>query len=1010
MTRRFRRCAFTAISLLTTLFAALTSSSGSSSNGVEKLGNARFTVVTPQLIRMEYSPAGNFIDAPSWFARNRAAREVGYQVQRNGATLVIDTGVIHLVYTNDGQSFSDRNLQAQIKMGAGMASWKAGQQQTGNLGGPIKGLDAVRVAIPIPDGLVSRDGWYLLDDSKSVLATGDWFQERPGNSGLDWYLFGYGLDYAAAIKSLTTVGGEIPLPRKTVMGAWYSRNWPYKQDELQQIVKEYHEHDFPLDNIVVDYGWHLQGWTGYTWNPERIPDPTGLLRWFHQEGLSVTLNDHPDAGVQPTESMFAEFMKAMGQAPASNKAMPFDFGNKHYIDTFWSFTHEPLMKQGVDFWWLDFSKPQTPSLPSLEGLGMLNDYYFKMTDRDGKRGQSFSRWGGLGDHRNPIHFSGDVDTGWKVLEFEVPFTSTSGNSGCFFWSHDIGGYIGGRNEESYARWVQFGALSTSLRSHSEGRVDVERRPWNWPAWATDSMRHSFHLRACLLPYVYTAAAQAVKTSVPFMRPLYFDHPAEEAAYHNGQEYYFGDHLLVAPVVTPGHGENHLAWQHVWFPNGVWRQYFTGEKYVGPSHVVAAADINEIPLFVRAGVPLPEQPYTERPTSVPLDNLVVRCFPGLEGQKGTSNLYEDDGISDDYKKGASATTELSYSREGNAITIRIAPAQGTYKGQVTSRAYTVLLPCTERGSLQAPADGKISYDAATTTNRIDIPKTSVSQEIVVKVTAADFDPDQLRQKAVTHRLDGLLGKPYAQWTDADRASLTPSVRDAVQAIRGAALMPINPQPYLYGNDMKLTYFDPAVTKPVSGVLSYKSWNKRVTAENGGSLDFAGAVAAIPPEDTISVPGIENRLIFKPDGQNVALSIDPAVIGPCLGNLALGANVKPSKGRADGIADGIADGNLGAGGRLRPDAPQRWFKLTWPQPVTAKRILLYDRPSLDEQILAGKLTFSDGSSVQVGELPNDGKKPADITFPEKKFSWVRFDVERVSPTTKSIGLSEIGVFDR
>ena len=732
------------------LFAACATRLLASPTGVEKLGSARFTVITPQLIRLEYAADGKFIDAASWFARDRTARDTSYQVQQSGQTLTIDTGTIHLVYTDNGQSFSASNLQAQIKTPTGTVTWKAGMDQAGNLGGAYRGLDRVRAAIPLPPGLISRDGWYVYDDSTSVLATSDWFQERPGNHGLDWYLFGYGLNYKAALKSLTTVSGEIPLPRKTIMGAWYSRNYRYTEAEFKQIVEEYHQHDFPLDNIVMDYGWHIPGWTGYTWNNKLIPDPTGLLKWFHEQGLSVTLNDHPDAGVQPTESMYADFMQAMGGNASAGQIIPFDGGDKKYMDNWWQYTHVPLMKQGVDFWWLDWGKPKIPSLPSLDGLTMLNDYYFRHTDFDGKRGLSFSRWGGWGDHRNPIHFSGDADSGWKMLAFEVPFTSTSGNSGLFFWSHDTGGYRGGRNEESYTRWMQFSALSATLRSHAAGNEGMDRRPWKWPVWATDSMRITAHFRATLIPYAYTSAAQAVQESIPFVRPLYIDYPADEAAYHNGQEYLFGDSLLVAPITTPGQGANRLGWQHVWFPDSTWYQYFTGEKYSGPSQVIAAADINEFPLFARGGVPVPEQPYNERPTSAPLQNLVLRCFPGGDGQKATSLLYEDDGISDDYKKGGAATTQLSYARQGNEITIRVAPTQGSYHGQVTARAYTVLLAATQSGTLQAPSNGRITYDPSTGINRVEVPAAAVSQETIIKVTAADLDPAQVHQKAMTRR--------------------------------------------------------------------------------------------------------------------------------------------------------------------------------------------------------------------------------------------------------------------
>jgi hypothetical protein len=980
--------------------------------GVETLGSARFTVVTPQLIRMEYAADGKFVDAASWFARNRNVRDTNYKVQKDDNSLTIDTGIIHLVYTNDGKSFDADNLKADVKSGNETVSWKAGMEQTGNLGGIIRGLDRKRAAVPLEPGLLSRDGWYLLDDSNSVLATSDWFEERPASHGTDWYFFGYGLNYKAALKSLTTISGEIPLPRKNVMGTWYSRNFAYTEDEFKEIVGEYHDHDFPLDNIVMDYGWHIPGWTGYTWNKKKIPDPDGLLKWYHDQGLSVTINDHPDSSVQPQESMYADFMRAMGQDPSTKQIIPYDGSDKHFMDTFWEYTHAPLMKQGVDFWWLDWGKPPVSKLPSLDGLSMLNDYYFKKTDTDGKRGLSFSRWAGWGDHRNPIHFSGDADSGWKMLAFEVPFTSTSGNVGCFFWSHDTGGYRGGRNEESYTRWTQFSALSATLRSHAAGAADMDRRPWKWPSWAEESMRRSFHLRSNLIPYVYTCAEQAVKASVPFVRPMYIDHPTEEAAYHNGQQYYFGDNLLVAPITAPGQGANHLGWQHVWFPGGTWYQYFSGEKYADKGDVLVAADINEFPLFERGGVPLPEQPYTERPTSTPLSNLVLRCFPGTDGQTGTSQLYEDDGISDDYKTGGFATTALSYSRQGNEITIHVAPAQGSFKGQVASRSYTVLLPDTQQGTLLAPSNAKLTYDPMAGINRIEIPAAPVTGETIIKVTAADLDPVQVRQKAMAQRLDGLLGKPYAQWTDADRTGLTPGLADAVQAIHGIGLMAVNQNPYLYGNDVRMVYYDPSTTQPVSGTLSFKSWSEPVTITPEQPFDFKEAAMALAPEDTISVPGVENRWFLIVNGHE-AVSFDTAEVAYNLGNLALDAKPSTSNGRGENAIDGVAQGapvEINNEWNVKPGTPKTWIKLTWPKAIKAKRILLYDRPNPDDQVVAGKLKFSDGSSLDVGTLPNDGKTPLNLTFPEKEITWVQFEMTQGSPTTKSGGLSEFGVFDR
>ena len=482
-----------------------------------------------------------------------------------------------------------------------------------------------------------------------------------------------------------------------------------------------------------------------------------MLNWLHQQGLHVTLNDHPRYGFQPDEEQYAGFMRALGQSPDSGRTIPFDAGDKHYLDTFFQYSHLPLQNEGVDFWWLDYRTAPTRTLPDVDGLRILNYYYYTQSETDGLRGQSFGPWAGWGDQRYPINFSADADSGWNMLRFEVPFTSTAGNVGAFFWSHDIGGFRGGRNEEAYTRWCQFGALSATLRSHSDRNAHMDKRPWTYPAWARDSMHESFHLRSRLMPYLYTSIWQATRTSVPFIRPLYVDDPGAEAAYHNGQEYAFGDNLLVAPITSPGVGPDRTAWQAVWFPDDDWYDFFTGEKFSGPSYVVAADGIGSFPLFVRGGVPLPLQAYTPRPGTAPLTKLVVRCYPGRDGKTGQSVLYEDDGLTPAYEKGESALTTLTYLRTRDTITVTVGATAGTFQGQPASRQCTFELPCTAHLSACSFAGALATYDDQTFTNTITLPAASIRLPISVTLRAAAISPELITRLATQRRVDRLLGK-------------------------------------------------------------------------------------------------------------------------------------------------------------------------------------------------------------------------------------------------------------
>jgi alpha-glucosidase (family GH31 glycosyl hydrolase) len=321
-----------------------------------------------------------------------------------------------------------------------------------------------------------------------------------------------------------------------------------------------------------------------------------------------------------------------------------------------------------------------------------------------------------------------------MLTFEVPFTSTAGNIGCFFWSHDIGGHMGGRNEESYVRWVQFGATSAALRSHSTRKPDMDRRPWTYSRQAEDSMRLAFHLRSELFPYIYSSVWQSCSESVPLNRPMYIEYPTKDEAYRHPQQYFFGDSLLVAPITTPGEGPDKVARQVVWFPSGDWYDWFSGRHFSGEQIQTVSAGINRFPLYARGGVPIPLQPYSPRMATAPLTNLVIRCYPGPDGASISTTLYEDDGVTAGYLKGESAQTLLTYRRSGDKTAVTVSPSKGSYVGQVQQRSYVVELPETGKPRVASVNGKRVSadYQVGTRTTRVSVSTRSIRDAVQVVV--------------------------------------------------------------------------------------------------------------------------------------------------------------------------------------------------------------------------------------------------------------------------------------
>ena len=471
-------------------------------------GENRLTLITPTLFRLEFARDGKFIDDPTIFAYDRSNLLPAdrFEVRAlGGDRYEITTEALRIVYEHDGFPFGLHNFAAYYKLNGKEKKFTNRCIFRNNLGGPVETLDRVTGEIPMQDGLLRRDGWYVIDDERSDLLVDGWLRPRDTRSHVqDQYCFVYGNDYKAALADLGAIGGRVPMTRKYIHGVWYCRYWDYTSEEFLSIIDGYEENDFPLDNLVFDMGWHTydakigtgyagsRSWTGYTWERERIPDPEALIAEVHRRGVTVSLNDHPHDGIRPHEEMYAAFMADMGADPAH--PLLFDLGDRKYMETFFKHAHHASEDMGADFWWLDWQ--QNYLYPEVRGyrstsLQWINELYYRQTERKGLRGAGYSRWAGWGDHRHPIQFSGDAQANWEMLAFEVKLTAASGNAGCYYWAHDIGGFRGDPNPELTVRWTQFGALSAALRVHSTKDARLDRRPWISGERETAAMRRMY---------------------------------------------------------------------------------------------------------------------------------------------------------------------------------------------------------------------------------------------------------------------------------------------------------------------------------------------------------------------------------------------------------------------------------------------------------------------------------------------------------------------------------------
>ena len=726
-------------------------------NVVYKDANVRFTLIDEGTLRLEYAPDGKFVDNKSFMAVIREYPNVLYTINDNAKQVTISTSKLKLVYKKGTSPLSAENLTiSSTKAISTPFVWKPGMKQKGNLKGTYRTLDGYdgstyqysnpKHEMPIEDGILATDGWTLIDDSKNYLFDGakdwDWVAERKSAEGAqDWYFMAYGHNYKDALLSYTKFAGKVPLPPRYTFGYWWSRYWTYSDKDLHDLIDNFHRLNLPLDVLVIDMDWHPNteetggGWTGWDWNENIFPDYRKLLAYLDEQGVKTTMNLHPADGVRPYEKKYNEFMQRFGKN--DGKTYEWMGSDKKYVKALFDTYLHQYVDEGVDFWWLDWQQwEKDRTFKDLDNVFWCNYIWFSDMELNGtKRPLLYHRWGGLGNHRYQIGFSGDSYATWESLSFLPYFNSTASNVLYGYWSHDIGGhqvrrYGMGVDSELYTRAMQMGQYLPILRSHSAKDPSLNKEPWAFDQATQQRLDNVINGRYTLIPYIYTMARKTYETGISLCRPLYYDSPDAKEAYEYKEEYMFGDNMLIAPVTKETNKENGYATVKLWLPEGQWLEYETGEMLQGGKTYERLFTMDEYPVYVKAGSILPY--YGKLKNLSGTDQAVtVRVFPGSD--KGEFQLYEDNGEDKNYVK-EYATTPLAYTRNGNKLSVTIGARKGQYKDMPAKRQYYVALPC-QKAPLNITYQGKklpFIYDGMNLEATIDLGKLNCSTGTTVEI--------------------------------------------------------------------------------------------------------------------------------------------------------------------------------------------------------------------------------------------------------------------------------------
>ena len=751
----------------------------------------RIGLITESLIRLEWSDSGEFEDRATLMAVDRAflpSGAVDYTTGERDGMLVVETPALRLTY--DRKPFSKEGLTIVVKgvPDSQFNTWHYGDESKGNLGGTARTLDEADGAIPLGQGVISRDGWAVLDDSASnVFVTADADGNLPdgvvayGGIGVaprdhretDIYFFGYGRRYREAVHDFQKLSGPAPLLPRYALGNWWSRYYRYSEEEYLDLMDRFKREGIPFTTSVIDMDWHLvddvdpkygSGWTGYTWNRKLIPDPQRFLGDLHERGCHVSLNVHPRDGIRAFEDCYPSAAKTMGIPPDSGEPVEFDLTDPRFVRAYFDMHHD-LEADGIDFWWIDWQQGGVTRQPGLDPLWVLNHMHYCDSARDGRWPLTFSRFAGPGSQRYPVGFSGDTVITWKSLKFQPYFTSTASNIGYGWWSHDIGGHMFGyRDEELEARWYQLGAFSPINRLHSSCSPFSGKEPWNFHEPVRSAMVDVLRLRQALMPYLYTMNWRAAVDGDPIVEPMYWANPNLGESYEVPDEFRFGTELVVAPVVDPMDKASMRGKADAWLPQGDWFDFFDGRRYTAADpagrRLAVWRTIDRIPVFAKAGgiVPMQSDPLSDMTVNPRALDVVV--FPGADGSFA---MREDSGEFHDVcadaaaaQEAATAVTAMTWQwDDGRSPQFVIEAPTGNTSVVPERRDWTLIFRGVARSAMQVIVGGEawnkdlvgttvVDYDAETmslSVKLVDVPSSSRIQVLFPQGLALAESPTE-----------------------------------------------------------------------------------------------------------------------------------------------------------------------------------------------------------------------------------------------------------------------------
>src|SRR5579872_997210 len=726
-----------------------------------KTGVLRLEVCTDSIIHVIYSPTGSFPTRTNYVVTKTSWPAVKWSLQntsdgwtlstarlkvavdrKDGTTSYIDPSGKKML--NEGPKMmtpaevnGEKTYHAEVNFsiyGSHEGFYGLGQHQAGvwNYRGEAVDLWQANTEIAVPM-VLSTNGYGLFWNNPSRSRFNNAFVQSLYISSevadtVDYY-FIYGPEFDQIVAAYRELTGGVPMLGKWAYGFWQCKNKYQSQAELLGVAHKYRELHLPVDNIVQDWFWWTR--TGEFKFNSKYPDPKGMVDDLHRNHFHLMVSVWPF--FYPGTSTYNE-MDKRGFLIDRTKALSFHpLGNAVYDTTnpaarayYWNLLDNALFKIGVDAWWEDTTETETEGMEENlllnnrisigSGARYANLYPMmansvvaegqrKETDR--KRVFILSRSAFAGSQRYGVTaWSGDILSDFESFKRQIPAGLNFAVSGLPYWTTDIGGFISGGNlndpvfRELFVRWFQYGAFCPIFRVHGTRNPD-ENELWSYGPEAGKILAKFDRLRYRLLPYIYSLAWKTTNDSYTPMRPLVMDYRNDVRAQGIGDQFMYGPAFLVNPVTEQGATERHL-----YLPGAQWYDFWSGAEQKGGRWVDAAAPLDRMPLFIRAGSIVPMGPDVEYPDEKPADPIELRVYRGANGD---FTLYEDENDTYDYEKGVYATIPIHWDDAAGRLTI--GDRKGSFPGMLDSRTFQVVFVGAGHGVDVAPtgqADKVVRY--------------------------------------------------------------------------------------------------------------------------------------------------------------------------------------------------------------------------------------------------------------------------------------------------------------